>query len=57
MRRSSGDGTEGGISTSGRSTSVQPATWLTCTWLRPKVRGIRPLTSRKNGTLPMNGAT
>ena len=33
-----------------------PTTWLTWTWLRPNVRGIRSLTSRKNGTRPMNGA-
>ena len=45
----------GATSTSGRSTSVHPTTWLTWTWLRPNVRGMRALTSRKNGTRPMNG--
>ena len=30
-------------STSGRSASVQPATWLTWIWLRPNVRGMPPV--------------
>ena len=47
----------GATSTSGRSTSVQPTTWLTCTWLRPNVRGIRGLASRKKRARPMNDAT
>ena len=54
---STGDGAAGGTSTRGRSTAVHPTTSLTCTWLAPKVRGMRSLTSRKNGTRPMNGAT
>ena len=33
-------GPGGATSTSGRSTSVHPTTWLACTWLRPNVRGI-----------------
>ena len=49
MRSVDVDGSGGGTSTSGRSTSVQPATWLTCTWFRPNVRGMRAFTSRKNG--------
>jgi hypothetical protein len=57
MARSTSPGIAGLASISGRSTTVQPATWLAWTWLRPKVRGIRSLTSRKNGTRPMNGAT
>ena len=57
MRSSTVDGAAGGTSTSGRSTSTQPATWLLWIWLRPNVRGIRWFTSRKNGTVPMKGAT
>ena len=56
IRWSIDDGADGAMATNGRSTSVQPVTWLTCTWLRPNVRGIRAFTSRKNGTRPMNGA-
>ena len=50
IRASTSDGGGGGTATRGRSTSVQPATWLTWIWLRPNVRGIRAFTSRKNGT-------
>ena len=57
MRWSTASGTGGGTSTSGRSTSHHPATCERCKALRPMVRGIRALASRKNGTLPMNGAT
>ena len=56
MRSSTSEGCSSGISTSGRSTSVQPATWLTWMLLRPPVRGMRSFASRKNGTFPMNGA-
>ena len=51
IARSRSSGTAGGTSTSGRSASQQPSTCETCSWLRPKVRGMRALTSRKNGTL------
>ena len=44
-------------STRGRSTSTQPRIWLTWSWLRPNVRGIRALASRKNLARPMNDAT
>ena len=44
-------------STSGRSTSTQPSTWLTWIWLRPNVRGIWALASRKNRARPMNEVT
>ena len=56
IRASISDGRDGGTSTRGRSASVQPSTWLTWIWFRPNVRGIRALTSRKNGAFPMNGA-
>ena len=47
----------GGTSTSGRSTSTQPSTWLTWIWLRPNVRGCWALASRKKRARPMNDAT
>ena len=47
----------GGTSTSGRSTSTHPTTWLTWIWLRPNVRGIWALASRKNRARPMNDDT
>ncbi len=54
---STGLGSAGGTSTRGRSTSTQPLTWLTWSWLRPKVRGICWLASRKNGARPMSDDT
>ncbi len=57
MRRSHSSGSEGSISTSGRSTSHQPATWDRWMALRPIVRGMRGFASTKKGTRPMNGAT
>ena len=52
-----GSGSIGGTSTSGRSVRDHPSTWLTCTELRPNVRGICSLTSRKIGQRPTNEAT
>ena len=41
-----------------RSVDLAPAGDLeTCSWLRPNVRGIRGLASRKNRARPMNDAT
>ena len=57
MRSSRSFTSGGGTSSSGRSTSTQPATWDTCSWFRPNVRGIWALVSRKNGTWPMKDAT
>ncbi len=57
IRWSTTDGADGGTSTRGRSTSTHPSTWLTWSWLPPKVRGICSFTSRKNGARPMKGAT
>ena len=47
---------EAATSTSGRSTSTQPSTWLTWIWLRPNVRGCWALASRKKRARPMNEA-
>jgi hypothetical protein len=57
IRSSRGVRTAGVTSTSGRSTSTHPSTWLTWTWLRPKVRGICAFASRKKRARPMNEAT
>jgi hypothetical protein len=50
---SSGPGWRGGMLTSGRSLWHQPTTWLTCNWLRPNVRGMCSVTSRKTRARPM----
>ena len=46
-------GAVGGTSTSGRSTRHQPSTWETWSWLRPNVRGMCSVTSRKKRPRPM----
>ena len=43
----------GGTSTSGRSLRHQPTTCDTWIWLRPNVRGMWSVTSRKNRPRPM----
>ena len=57
IARSRSSGVIGGTSTSGRSASHQPSTSEAWIWLSPNVRGIRSLTSRKNGTCPISAAT
>ena len=54
MRWSSSSLGAGGTSTGTASDSVQPTTWLMCTWLRPKVRGSEGLASRNMRARPMN---
>ena len=46
-------GCRGGTAISGRSLWHQPTTWLTWSWLRPNVRGMCSVTSRKNRARPM----
>ena len=57
MRRSRSFGATGGTSTSGRDDSHHPTTCETWIWLRPNVRGICGLASRKNGARPISEAT
>ena len=57
IRSSTRVGSGGVSSTRGRSTSTQPRIWLTWSWLRPNVRGIWALASRKNLARPMNDDT
>ena len=46
----------GGSSAGAYSASQKPTRSLTCSWLPPKVRGSRGLTSTKNGTSPISAA-
>jgi hypothetical protein len=57
MRRSRSLGCAGGTSISGCADWHHPTTCETWIWLNPKVRGIRGLASRKNGTRPISDAT
>ena len=47
----------GGPRGAGSRPRIHPTIWLTWTWLRPNVRGIAGLASRKNRARPMNEET
>jgi len=56
IARARSSGWAGATSTSGSSRSHHPTSWDAWSWLSPCVRGIRWLTSTKNGTRPISAA-
>ena len=56
IRRSRSPAAGAGNSTSSKPDSQKPTMSETCSWLAPNVRGIRALTSTKNGTSPIIAA-